>query len=517
MQSARYLSAARVIAALTLGSRVLGLIRDTILGHLFGTTELLSAFRIAFLVPNLARRLFGEGALTSAMIPLLTDDLRTHGEASARQLVGRILTLLAVVLTAGIIAVQAALLAWRAITPDFALDLTLVLIPYTLFICTVAAASGALNVRRHFAAPAAAPMLLNVGIIGSALAAHHWFGLSDRSLLYAIAVGILAAGVAQVVLVGAALRANGFFPVLGMPRRDPRVATLLRTMGPMVLGLAAFQINTLADNLIAYFFIHADGKGRSGPAVIAFAQEMYQLPLGVFGIALATAIYPVLAERAAAKDDAGLGDVLSRGLRMSLFLAAPAAAGLIFIAAPLVRLLFEHGRFDASDTARVAGTIAFYSIGLPAYFVQHLLVRAFYALQDSRTPARTAVVMVCVNFALNMVLVFPLQERGLGLSTSITAIAQAGYLAWRLHRRVPGVAWRPLGLAAVRILLATGVMVVALFVLLHVSGLGPRLGTMPPGWLAASLAGVIALAVGVYALASRLLRVEELRQVWRGL
>lgn len=511
MQHARFLSSARVIAVLTLGSRVLGLLRDTVLGHLFGTGELLSAFRIAFLVPNLARRLFGEGALTAAMIPVLSEDLAAAGPESARRLVGKVLTLLAVVLTAGVIAVQVVILVWRWVTPDFALDLTLVLLPYMILICIVAAASGALNVRGHFAAPAAAPMLLNLGIIGAALAGHSWFGLGDRALMYAIAGGVLVAGIAQIALVGWALRAKGFFPVFSVQWRDARVAALLRMMGPMILGLSAFQINTLVDSLIAYFFImSADGE-RRGPAVLGFAQEMYQLPLGVFGIAIATAIYPVLAARAAAKDHAGLAEVLGRGLRMCLFLAAPAAVGLIFVARPLVDVLFEHGKFDALATTRVAGTIAFYSIGLPAYFAQHLIARTFYALHDSRTPARTALVMVVVNFCMNIVLVFPLEERGLGLSTAITAYLQVAYLSHRLRRRLPQIAWRSLLVAALRIMVATGVMGVALVAILHTE----LLRHIGGGAALVQLAMAIPAAVVVYAVAARLLRIDELPMLLR--
>jgi putative peptidoglycan lipid II flippase len=502
MPSARFVSSARIIAMLTMGSRVLGLIRDTLLAYLFGTAELLSAFRIAFLVPNLARRLFGEGALNSALIPILAEDLHERGTASARELLGRVLTLLLCVLVAGVAVIEAGLLVWRTIAPDLALDLMVVLLPYMVFICLVAAAGGALNVRGHFAAPALAPMLLNVGIITAASAGVWVFDLEGRLLLYAIAAGVLLSGAVQVAMMAGALRAIGFAPIFSLQWRDPRVATLLRMMAPMIVGLSAFQLNALFDQLLAYWFIDVAGKGRIGPAVIANAQEIYQLPLGVFGIAIATALYPELAARAAAGDEAGVGSAATRGLRLCLFIAPPSAVGLVFVAQPLVKVLFERGAFDAGDTARVAGAVAFYAVGLPAYFAHHVLARAFYALKDSRTPLRTALVMIVVNLGLNVALVGPLQERGLGLATAITAMLQSAYLLWQLQRRLPGTPWRePVG-AVLRMMVGLGVMAVAL--------LACRQFLPPDGSASAQLAIMIPLAVAVYVGCAKVLRIDEL-------
>ncbi len=509
MPDARFESSARVIAALTFGSRVLGLIRDTLLAYLFGTAELLSAFRIAFLVPNLARRLFGEGALNSAMIPILTEDLHRNGEDSARALFGRVITLMLVVLL-GLVAVgEAAIFGWSLLAPDPALDLMMVLLPYLVFICLVAAAGGALNVRGHFAAPAIAPMLLNLGIISAAVVGVWMLGLRERSLLYALAVGVLASGVLQLFLMARALRAVRFSPILSTGWRDPRLATLLRLMGPMVVGLSAFQLNALFDQLLAYWFIEVPGKGRVGPAVIANAQEIYQLPLGVFGVAIATALYPALASRAAAGDERGVGEAAARGLRLCLFIAMPSAVGLMFVAGPLVSVLFERGAFDAADTARVAGAVGVYAIGLPAYFAHHVIARAFYALKDSRTPLRTALVMIAVNLCLNLLLIGPFEERGLGMATSVTAILQSAYLLRRLRGRLAEAPLPGLAGGCGRMLIPLGVMTAVL------AGVRLALDRFGAGESAgAHLATMVPAAVIVYAAAAKLLGIEELGAVF---
>lgn len=508
--SSRFVPTAWLIAALTLGSRVLGLIRECLFSYFFSTSELLSAFRIAFMVPNLARRLFGEGALSSAMIPVLTDTLHERGEESSRRFVGSLFTILAVVLVAIILAAEAVIAAWRAIKDDLALELAAVLMPYMGLICTVAVGSAVLNVRRHFAAPAAAPMLLNIGIIASILAGALWAGLTGTRLMIAVCAGVLIAGVIQVVATAVALRAVSFFPIFGVRWRDPRIRAVGALMAPMILGLSAVQINSLVDYLIAYLFITQDGE-RIGPAVLGYAQYLYQLPLGVFGIALATAIFPVLSQKATEGDRAGLAEVLGRGIRLSLFVALPASVGLMFVASPLVATLYQRGAFDAADTQRVAGTLLFYSIGIAAYFTQHILVRAFYAMHNSQTPARVALAAVAVNFTMNLALVFVLQERGLALATAVCAAIQVSWLSVILARDIPEIDWRRIGRAVARMLLATGIMAGMLTILVWTALAGDWIAANPP----ARLATLVIAGVATYALAAHVLRISELGAVLR--
>ena len=424
--SGRFFASVRLIAGLTMASRVLGVVRECVYSYFFSTTGLLSAFRIAFMVPNLARRLFGEGALSA--------------EEASRRFVGTLLTYLVIALAGIVVGLEVVIAVWRAIRDDPALEFTAILMPFMALICTVAVAGGILNVRRHFATPAAAPIILNLGIIAGTLGGALGANLRGVELMYVLCGSVVLAGVVQVVVAGVALRKVSFFPKFGGPWGDPQMRAVLRLMTPMMLGLSAVQINTLFDYLIAYVFIAEEGV-RVGPAVLGYAQYLYQLPLGVFGISLATAIFPVLSQRAAEHDGEGLARTVGRGLRLGLFVALPAAVGLVFVAKPLVATLYQRGQFDAGDTARVAGVLVFYSLGLPAYFAQHVIVRTYYSMKDSTTPARVAIVMVGVNLGLNLALVAPLEERGLALATALCAGIQVIWLSVKLRSVVPQLAW----------------------------------------------------------------------------
>lgn len=509
-RSGRFIPAATIIAACTLGSRILGLARECVFGYFFSTSELLSAFRIAFMAPNLARRLFGEGALSSAMIPVLTDTIETRGDQASRRFVGSLLTALAVVLTVVVLLGEGGIAAWRTTNDDPALELAAILLPYMGFICIVAILGAVLNVRRHFATPAASPMILNVAIVVAIVGGSVVAGLEGKELMYAACGGVLVAGVLQVLAVGVALSATSFFPVFGTAWRDPQIKRVTRLMAPMILGLAAVQINSLVDYVIAYLFIHVDGH-RVGPAVLGYAQYLYQLPLGVFGIAIATAIFPVLSQNATEGDRKGFAATFGTGIRMSLFIALPATVGLMFVAHPLVATLFERGKFDESDTQRVAATLFFYAIGMAAYFAQHILVRTLYAMKNSKTPARISLWMVSLNFAMNLSLVFVMQERGLALATAVCAVIQAVWLARRLAMDMSEIAWGNIGRGVMRMIAATAVMAVVLGALAWLPAMDRLFGESD----ALRLAALVLAGVGTYTLAAKTLGIAEVRTVFR--
>lgn len=503
----RVVASTRLIAGLTLLSRILGLARECVYARFFGTGVLLSAFRIAFMIPNLARRLFGEGALSAAFIPVFTRALRDPDPQHARRLAGAVLTMLAAVLVGLLLTVELGLLVAHALRPGLTLRLTAIMLPFMAFICVAAYLGGLLNVLGRFAAPAASPMLLNTLVIAAVLLGAHVMGWSGQSLIYAACGGVLAAGVAQVCLLIASLRATGFRPAVNRHWSHPDVRAVTRSMMPMMIGLSAVQLNTMADMLIAKFFV-PDGRG---PAVLGYAHFIYQLPLGVFGVALATAIFPLLASRAAADDGVGLSDAVMRGVRLSLFVMLPASVGLILIAEPLVVLLFEGGAFDAAGTPRVSRTLVFYALGLCAYAVQHILVRTFYAVRAHRTPARVAAAAVGVNLALNLILVGPLRESGVALATAISATLQVGCLTFLLRRRLPELRLRPVGAGLVRSAVATIAMALCVGWLigpaapcaaLHLSALEQVLLAVP-------------LGCGVMAGVSRWLRAPELTELLR--
>ena len=507
--SSRFLAATALISGLTLLSRLLGVFREALLAYYFGTAELLSAYRIAFQVPNLARRLFGEGALSSAMVPVLTETLHQDGEESARRFVGSVLSALGAFLIGVVFVAELVLVVWRWFADDLSLQLTAITLPYAAMICTAAVAGGVLNVRRHFAIPAAAPTLLNVVML-AAMVGGAWLGFRDLALMHMQCWSVLVAGVLQLLVTLAALYWIGFFPKFAFAWRDPRLRAVLTLMAPMALGLSAVQINTLLDSVIAYLFIVVDGE-RQGTAALGFAQTLYQLPLGVFGISFATAIFPELATKAAKGDRRGLVEVFERGLRMSLFVALPSCVGLILVARPLVRALFERGDFNAAQTDRVVPTLIYFSLGMAAYFAQHIVIRTFYALQDTRTPARIAALMVLLNLSMNLVLVFVMEERGLALATSVCAFVQIGWLLVILRRRLPELMLWSLAGKMWKVLLATAAMTAALLVARQLPF--PADGSQT--WNLAELGVLVSVGLGAYFAAAKLLRLDELRQFSR--
>ncbi|MFQ5461521.1 MAG: murein biosynthesis integral membrane protein MurJ [Phycisphaerae bacterium] len=492
---------ARVMACLTFVSRLLGLVREQALTYCFGTGEVLSAFRIAFMIPNLARRLFGEGALSAAMVPVLTKTIHKDGPLSGRRLVGAILWRVGLFLGGLTLVAELVLAVWRHFSVDFSLTLSAVLLPYMVVICLVAILGAVLNVNRRFAAPAAMPLVLNGGIILAVVLGAWLLGLNRRNLMFLICGAILLAGLVQLHLIRRSLVSISFGPMLGRAPRDA-VRKVWRLMAPMALGVSAVQLNTLADYLIANAFIVRDGE-RVGAAVLGTASFLYQLPLGVFGIAIATAIFPALAEHAAHNRQRAFGDVLGQGLRLALLLSLPASVGLMFVARPLVAALYERGEFDAVCTRHVSATLFFYSIGLAAYFVNHVIVRAFYSLTDSASPARIASGMVLLNLSLNLALVGPLQERGLALASAISAAIQTVILGVVIQRRHTLRIAQTTGSGVWRMVACTGLMAAALY------AATTALDTVAIEHALVRLGILVTIGVAVYAGACKFLVVEE--------
>jgi len=312
------------------------------------------------------------------------------------------------------------------------------MLPYTIFVCLVAILAGVLNVHKHFAAPAAAPIVLNLFIISSLLITGWFFKVPAQQQVFYIACSVVVAGFAQIGLQFMVLRQKG---VLIRPSWDIHSAAFKKViflMGPMILGLTVTQINTLADDLIALSFSNESGipLDWSSVSYLYYAQRLYQFPLGVLGISLATAIFPVMSREAAKKDYDSLCKTIDHGFRATAFVAIPATAGMLLVARPLVSAIFEHGKFTAENTATTAWTLTFYSLGLFGFFAQQIATRAFYSMQDSKLPAITAVIAVVVNVSLNLILVWPMGTAGLALSTAICSYLQVVILVIALSKRL---------------------------------------------------------------------------------
>lgn len=514
------LRAARLISILTLTSRGLGLVRDMTFSFVFGVGSVQSAFALGFQIPNLFRMLFGEGAISAASIPVLTERLHHEGPPAMAVVAGRLVGLLLMVLTGlcAIAEVVVLILYWRyGDDPNSALTLTLtgIMLPFVVMICPVAILGGIQNIFGRFALPAAMPILTNVVLIITAFGARLVIPGGPRKHIIVISLAVLVAGLLQVALQWWGVRRCGLRIKLSIEWRDPAIQRILRTMLPMILGLGVVQINTLADSLIAWWFV-SDPVGphlpdeRPGTAILYFAQRLYQFPLGVFLIALATAIFPALARHAAAQDRAGLSQTLIRGIRAALFIALPCMVGLILIREPLVRTLFAHGRFKEIPHAdlRVAAALAMYLLGLWAYGLNHLLTRAFYALQDARTPLKVSVANVALNLTLNLILVQTvLREAGLALATAAGATLQVIVLLVLFNRRIERLPWAQLLPSAGRTL-AAALFMGALVLLVDRYAL-PEVGNL------IRLAILVATGAAAYLAAVWLLRCPELRELTR--
>ncbi len=478
----------RQIASLTAISRIFGFIRDMAYSHFFGANALLDAWTIAFKIPNLARRLFGEGAASASFIPVYSQELHRDNQ-QAKLLVNTVVTVLFVLLAAIILLAQIGIWSYYKFVcqtgeTKLVLSLTSIMLPYMLLVCIVAILAGILNVHRHFATPAAAPIVLNIFIIGSILMTGWVFNLQARTQLFFVAFAVLVAGVVQILIQIPPLRASGVSIRPAWRTHSEAFKKIIILMGPMILGLTVTQINTLADDLIAWWFSGSVEKGtffvflghkityplqRGSVSHLYYAQRLYQLPLGVLGISLATAIFPVMSSLSAKKDFTGLGKTLSQGLSTCFIIAIPATIGLIAIAKPLISLAFQHGQFNVNDTNLVAWTLLFYALGLCGYFAQQLVNRAFYSMQDSYTPMKSAIIAVGANIVLNLTLIWPFGTGGLAASTALCSYLQVLILITALRRKFGSILLDGLLKAFLKTIAATICMSVTILAALWIS------------------------------------------------
>ncbi len=481
-------------------------------------------FVIAWQIPNLFRRLFGEGALSSALIPVYTETLEDNPK-SAQALANSIFTLL-VIITALIILLGEGLVflllrftnhEWQT---GILLTLAATMLPYVLLICLVAAMGGVLQVHRRFAAPAAAPVLLNVCWITGVICFRKSFGNNEWQQIYVIAVTVLIAGCLQLLLQFPSLRHAGIRLRPRFHFKDESIRKIILLMAPMIVGLAAVQINTFLDNLITFFLSATPQRGDSfsllghtihypvqegSAAHLYYAQRLYQLPLGVFGIALASAAFPFLTTAAVRNDLKEFSHILNQGIRTVIFIALPSTIGLILVATPLIELIFR-GKFTAWDTQQTAWTLLFYALGITAYFVQQLVVRAFYAFKDSKTPVKIAVRVIGLNLLLNLILIWVLGTGGLALATALCAAVQTGILLVFLVRRYHLNITDRLRSSVGKTFLATGAMTICGFSLRYVL-------SQSPAWLQVLI--VVPACAVIFVLASRVLKHPELYEFLR--
>ena len=434
---------AGIISIAVMASRVLGLVRDQVFAVLFGAGLQYDAFLTAFRIPNLLRDLFAEGALSAAFVTTFTQVQETKGEQEAFRLSNRVAT--ALMLLLGVICIAGWIFAPAIVyllapgffdvpgKADLTIQLTRIMIPFLLLIALAAKAMGILNARHNFAVPAIAPVFFNLGSVLGGLflgfAVGTYLGLSP---IEGMAFGTLLGGFLQFAVQWPSLRRAGFRyrPMLSFT--DPGVRQIMRLMGPAIIGTAAVQINVFVNTNFASSIIDpATGVVANGPVSwLSYAFRFMQFPIGVFGVAIATATLPPLSRSTAHQDYGGFRQTLGHALTLVFLLCVPSAVGLAVLGRPIVALIFEHGRFTAFDTVQTGNALAAYSIGLAGYAAVKVLSPAFYALGDARTPMLISLVSIAVNYGINFLLVGPLGHVGLAFSTSTVALVN--FICWRL-------------------------------------------------------------------------------------
>ena len=476
---------AMTVSGWTLASRILGLVRDRLWAGIAGGSPLLDAFLTAFQIPNLLRNLFGEGALTTAFIPryaqLKEKDPRA-AEEFAGLVIGRLtllLSLIALVLLGGF----SAILAWGDLSARIVLVASLAapMVPFLIFICVTALVGGMLNVRRHFWVAAACPVLLNLCMISTI-----WLSpdLEVRAAPYAV----LVAGLLMTALSFFALARTGGIPPLSLTPTDA-YRQFRKALGPSLLSSGVYQINTLLDTLIAYLFAIGAGPVQ----FLYFGNRLLQFPLALIGHGVTTVAFPEMARRASLGWGA-TGEGLRTAVRLQAFWLLPAAVGLLVCAEPLVRAIYQTGGFGEEAVARTTLVTRFLAVSLVPISIAKLLVRAFHAHLDQRTPLVVSVGTIVLNLGLNLLLIrTPLQEAGLAMASAIAALVGCGIYIYLLHRRGTGgvVQWRGL----IRPVVAAAVMGIVIEALLHYWPQPPGRGS---GVALVRLAVAVILGGGLY-------------------
>ncbi len=497
MGKSSFIRSAGVVSACTLLSRILGFVRDMLCARFFGTSMLWDAFSVAFRIPNLFRRLFGEGALTAAFLPAFVERYDGGRKDEAHALLNRLVTALALLLGVG----AAAGIAVTYLLPhdpktDLMAPLLRIMLPYLPLICVAAILGAALNGMRHYFTPAFAPVMLNVVLIAALLP----FWRDIRTQAWAVVGG----GILTMLILVPPLAARGVRLRPRLDLADPALRDVMRKSLPIIFGLAPVQINELVGSLIAQYAV----PGHGAVSVLYYGNQLTQLPLALIGTAVATVVFPLFASP---KED--FKDVFQRSLRFVLFLSVPATIGLMVLARPIVSLLFQHGEhFGEEATNRTAWVTLCYSAGLWCYCANQIQVRAFYAKKDMMTPVKVSATMVLLNLGLTIALVGPLGEKGISIANSATGFASFLALNALLRRKHGDIDLKPVTIGFAKSAVAGIVMGAAAWGVYHLlgGGLGDTIGRK----LVLALVPVAAGAA-VYLALARLLRMDEARMLLR--
>ncbi len=451
--SAGLARSAGITSAAIFLSRITGLVRESVMSTLFGAGQAKDAFDIGFRIPNLTRDLFAEGALSSAFVPTFTKYLTTKGKDEARELYNLVAT--AILLIVGVFSLLGMLFSPQLVELfassfhkipgkfELAVRLTRIMFPFLLLVALAAQAMGVLNACKQFGVPALSSVWFNVGSVTFGLLAGRWLGpVLHISKIEGMAYGVVFGGLLQLLFQVPALIRAGFRFWPAIQWNHPGFRNVLRLMGPAILGNASVQINNLINTNFATGITDASGHVMNGPVSwLGYAFRFMQLPLGLFGVAIATASLPAISRNAAADDMPGFRETLSHALSLVMLLTIPSAVGLAILGDAMIALIYQHGEFKPFATHQVATALSCYAVGLTGYAAVKVLAPAFYALNDARTPMMVSTVSIVVNFlvASTMIRLFHLGHRGLALATSSVALFNFFLLLMLIRGRIGGV------------------------------------------------------------------------------
>lgn len=460
--SPRLAKSAGIFGLATITSRILGLAREQVMAYYFGANDANDAFRIASRIPNLVRDLFAEGAMSAAFVPTFTRHLTLEGKEKSFRLANSVINALLIV--TGLIVLLGMVFAEpivRMYAGNFAnvpgkLELTIflarIVTPFLTLVAVAAVLMGMLNSMGHFFVPALSPAMFNVAGIAMAVTLIPFAPRLGVQPITIVALATLVGGLGQLAIQWTPLRKEGFRYQPTLDLRDEGLRRVLFLMGPGTLGMAATQINVFVNTMLA------TSQGTGAVSWLDFAFRLMYLPIGLFGVSIATAATPAISRLVAQQDYAQIRRTLAGALGLMMFLNLPATVGLIVLARPIIAVIFEHGRFTAADTDATTAALQFYAIGLVGYSIVRIISPTFYALGRSRIPVLVSASSVIVNIALNVTLVRVLGYKGLALGTSMTAIVNAAVQMWLLRREIHGIEGSRIAASFARVAIAAAVM-----------------------------------------------------------
>lgn len=506
---ARLARSAGLSGVAMLASRVLGLVRDLVLATLFGAGHEMDAFVVAFRIPNLVRDLFAEGAMSAAFVPTFTRHLARGGKTEAWRLGNNLLNVL-VLATLTVVAVGflfakplVTLYAGQFQEVPGKIELTIVLarvmLPFLTLVAVAAALMGMLNSLNHYFVPALAPSMFNIATIACAIGLVPVMPALGLPPILAVAIGALVGGIGQIALQWPPLRREGFRYRPTVDFRDRSLLPVLILMGPGTMGLAATQLNLFVSTFLA------TSQGAGAVSWLQYAFRLMYLPLGLFGVSIATALLPAAARHAAANSRPDVRRAVADGLSLMLAVNLPATLGLLVLAPDIVRLFFEHGRFLPSDTLSTAAAVRCYALGLIGYSATRIAAPVFYALGSGRIPVLVSMTAIVLNVAASLVLIRWMGFLGLALATSLAAIVSGGLSVALLRRRLEGLNLRALAVIGLKV---TGASVIMAGVVAATAAL---IRVPPQGVAMEALRLTVVIGTGLLTLAvvARLLRIAE--------